>query len=390
MAKRVMDALSKQFASVGAVQQEFTQERIEELEEEVNQLRTKLDHDPQKKALNQKLEALGAQLAQQNGEHEISLDRIKPDPDQPRTVFPQELLQARAKSLREEGQLSPVIVIPREGQYVLFDGEMRWRSAALAELAALRCVFLTQEALDHLDRKALFDRQLTTSIQSEKLHPFDLANSLIKLIVLKYPDLNPLTEEIPNLLSAAIQRLKRNGKAAELDAIRITGREQQQEWLKASGLTSQEELKIFSVLLDKQLNPISVSSNVFPLLNLTPDLKEVIRTTGLEGSKILEIKRLSPKLLNINDGDAGKLRTELIQTVTEDKLSLSQIRTWVNQKIRDTHPIPPTPLKESKTDIAIQSVQAIAPKRIEKSRLVELQRILQAKLQEINALLDSP
>jgi ParB family transcriptional regulator, chromosome partitioning protein len=389
MVKRATNALSKQFAAIGAVQQEFTQERIEELEEEIRQLRTKLDDDPQKKVLNQKLEALGAQLAQQNGEHEISLDQIKPDPEQPRTVFPQDLIQARAKSLREEGQLSPVIVIPQEGWYLLFDGEMRWRSSPLAGLATLRAVFLTQEALDSLDRTAVFDRQLTTSIQSEKLHPFDLANSLIKLMILKHPELKPLAADIPNLLSAMIQRLKRSGKAFELDAIRITERAQQQEWLNHSGLTSLEEQQILSVLLDKQLHPISISSNVFPLLNLPPDLQAVIRETGLEGSKILAIKRLSPKHLNIKEGAAQKLRDELVQEVMQNQLSLSQIRTWVNQKIRESNPTAPEVAKENKADVAIQAIQAIAPKRLEKARLVELQKALQAKLQEINSLLKS-
>jgi ParB family transcriptional regulator, chromosome partitioning protein len=392
MAKSVMNALSKQFASIGAVQQEFTQERIEELEEEIKHLKNRVDNDPQKKALNQKLEALGAQLAQQNGEHEIPFEKIKPDPDQPRTVFPQELVQARAKSLREEGQLSPAIVIPQDGWYLLFDGEMRWRSGTLAGLTTLRCVFLTQDALDGLDRTALFDRQLTTSIQSEKLHPFDLANSLIKLIILKHPDLQAWTHEIPNILGAAVQRLKRNGKAAELDSIRIAGREQQQQWLSEAGLNSEQELQILSVILDKQLNPVSISSNAFPLLNLAPDLQEAIRTTGLEGSKILEIKRLSPKLLNTNEATAKKLRAELIRTVIQDQLSLSQIRMWVNQKIWDSNPTKPFALKTSKAskaDVAIQAIQAIAPKKIEKARLLDLQKHLQEKLQEINELLKS-
>jgi ParB family transcriptional regulator, chromosome partitioning protein len=389
MVKRATNALSKQFAAIGAVQQEFTQERIEELEEEIRQLRTKLDDDPQKKVLNQKLEALGAQLAQQNGEHEIPLDQIKPDPEQPRTVFPQDLIQARAKSLREEGQLSPVIVIPQEGWYLLFDGEMRWRSSPLAGLTALRSVFLTQEALDSLDRTAVFDRQLTTSIQSEKLHPFDLANSLVKLMILKHPGLKPLAADIPNLLSATIQRLKRSGKASELDAIRITERSQQQEWLNQSGLTSLEEQQILSVLLDKQLHPISISSNVFPLLNLPPDLQAVIRETGLESSKILAIKRLSPKHLNLKEEAAQKLRDELVQEVLQNQLSLSQIRTWVNQKIRESNPTAPDGAKESKADVALQAIQAIAPKRLEKAHLVELQKALQAKLQEINNLLES-
>ncbi|MFB2839357.1 ParB/RepB/Spo0J family partition protein [Floridanema evergladense] len=382
--------MAQRFAHVGQNQQVFElSNRIEELEEELRQVRAKPTSDTEKEELNRQLEALATQLGQQSGEHEIPFDQIKPDPDQPRTVFPPDLIQARAKSLREEGQLNPAIVLPKDGWYQLFDGELRWRSGPLAQLKTLRCVFLTQEALDKLDRTALFDRQLTTSIQAEKLHPFDLANGLVKLMVLQHPELEDQIEEIPNLLSAAVQRLKRNDKATELDSIRIADRNSQKNWLETAGLHSVEERWIFSTILDKQLNPISISSNVFPLLNLPSDLQDVIRKTGLEGSKILELKRLSPKFLEADQKTAEKIRSEITQKVLQDKLSLSQIKRLVNQIIQEQNPLPAPTSKGKRPSAVVKSIQSIQPAKIDKTHLVELRETLYAKLQEIDAVLST-
>lgn len=385
MAKQPI-GMAQRFANVNQNQQIFElTNKVEELEEELRQLRSGNPSDSEKEELNRQLEALANQLAQQNGEKEIPFDEIKPDPNQPRTVFSQALIQARAKSLREEGQLSCAIVIPKEGWYQLFDGELRWRSGPVAGMTTLRCVFLTQEALDKLDPSAVFDRQLTTSIQSEKLHPFDLANGLIKLIVLRYPHLEAQVEEIPNILSAAIQRLKRNGKATELDTIRIAERVSQQEWLETAGLYTIEEQWIFLTILDKQLNPISISSNIFPLLNLPADLQNVIRGTGLEGSKILELKRLSSKFLKVDEDQALEIRQQVTQTVLQEKLSLSQLKKLVSQTLQKYNPSPSE--QNTKAIKAIKAIQSIQPTKIEKSQLSQLRQLLSAKLQEIDDLL---
>ena len=158
-------------------------------------------------------------------------------------------------------------------------------------------------------------------------------------MVLHHPALKDQIEEIPNLLSATVQRLKRNDKATELDSIRIAEREEQKAWLETAGLNSAEEKWILSTLLDKQLNPISISSNVFPLLNLPADLQNTIRETGLEGSKVLELKRLSPKFLGVDQKTAEKIRSQITQKVLQDKLSLSQIKKLVHQTIQKQNPL---------------------------------------------------
>jgi len=388
MASKKPVDMQQLFSQAGQSQQVLQlKDRVEELEDELRQLRTNSVSTDEKEELEQQIQELSNQLFKQGGEHQIAIQLIQPDPDQPRTIFPDALIQERAKSLREEGQQSPIIVIPQEGWYKLFDGELRWRSAQLIGMQTLRVVYLTQEALDSLDKADIFDRQLTTSIQSEKLHPLDLANGLIKLMIYRYPDLQEQAGEIPSLLNAAIQRMKRNQKVRELDAIRIADSATQQDWLDGAGFASVEEQWIFAVILGKQLNPVSINSNVFPLLQLPPDLQNAVRTEGLESSKVLELKKLSARQLDADEDTALKIRAEVTRQAVQERLSLSQIRTLVNQKMGQHNPT--LQKRSSQKDAVIQTVDSIPVRRLDHAQLVLLRQVLRNKLEEVETLIGS-
>lgn len=73
--------------------------------------------------------------------HRIPLDRIAPNPSQPRKSFGDEELRALAGSLREHGVLQPILVRPLPGgRYELVAGERRWRAARLAGLERIPAV----------------------------------------------------------------------------------------------------------------------------------------------------------------------------------------------------------------------------------------------------------
>jgi ParB family transcriptional regulator, chromosome partitioning protein len=381
-------SISQMFAPASQNQEVLKlQDRVEELEDELRQLRSQdLDSDV-KETLEEQIQELAQQLAQQGGQHHISLAQIQPDPEQPRTIFPSIVIQARAKSLREEGQQSPVILIPQaDNWYKLFDGELRWRSASQAGLTTLRAVFLTQEALDKLDKAAIFDRQLTTSLQSEKLHPFDLANGLAKLLIMRHPQLNGQIKAIPSLLNASIQRLRRSGEITELETVAIADQDVQQEWIKRVCI-SEAEHWILEGILSKQLNPVSINSNVFTLLNLPDDLQSAIRTEGLEGSKVLELKKISGKSLNVDEGVALDLRTELLHEIVQQGLSLDKIRSKVRSIIqahKDSQQ-PPKPLD------LLQRLSSV-PKQLKQAKVWEdtkKRQKLERLLNELEKLLPS-
>lgn len=71
------------------------------------------------------------------GDQFIAVDKIHPNPDQPRRAFIQDDLDDLAASIREKGIIQPLILRnnPRkEGTYEIVAGERRWRAAQLAQV----------------------------------------------------------------------------------------------------------------------------------------------------------------------------------------------------------------------------------------------------------------
>ena len=88
--------------------------------------------------LGRGLDALFPQSAA--GSNEIDVDRIVPNPGQPRQHFDSAALNELATSIRQHGVLQPVIVSRQGPDFVLIAGERRWRAAQLAGLATVPAV----------------------------------------------------------------------------------------------------------------------------------------------------------------------------------------------------------------------------------------------------------
>ncbi|MEP2919641.1 MAG: ParB/RepB/Spo0J family partition protein [Sulfitobacter sp.] len=68
----------------------------------------------------------------------VPIERISPNPDQPRKQFVQSDLDDLTASIKEKGVLQPLIVRAREnGEYEIVAGERRWRAAQAAKLHEL-------------------------------------------------------------------------------------------------------------------------------------------------------------------------------------------------------------------------------------------------------------
>jgi ParB family chromosome partitioning protein len=79
-----------------------------------------------------------------NDTRSIPVDRIVPDPDQPRKEFAPEAIAELGLSLKRRGQLQPIRVCEdREHDcFVIVAGERRWRAAKLMEIAELMCTIV--------------------------------------------------------------------------------------------------------------------------------------------------------------------------------------------------------------------------------------------------------
>ena len=72
----------------------------------------------------------------------LPFSAISPNPDQPRTCFPETALEELAQSIRRHGILQPLSVHRIEGGYQLIAGERRLRAAQLAGLTEVPCLVM--------------------------------------------------------------------------------------------------------------------------------------------------------------------------------------------------------------------------------------------------------
>jgi ParB family chromosome partitioning protein len=106
----------------------------------------------------------------------IPLERIFPDPHQPRKSFDDEALQDLSQSLKQHGLLNPILVKPINKGYQIIAGERRWRAAKLIPLKEIPCSVL-QTSNDTVCQEIA----LIENIQRESLNPMEEAEALFEL-----------------------------------------------------------------------------------------------------------------------------------------------------------------------------------------------------------------
>jgi ParB family chromosome partitioning protein len=112
---------------------------------------------------------------------EVPLDRISPNPSQPRTSFDADALTELVTSIREVGLLQPVVVrevAADEGgpRYELVMGERRWRASQVAGTGTIPAI-VRETADDDLLRDALLE-----NLHRQELNPLEEAAAYAQLL----------------------------------------------------------------------------------------------------------------------------------------------------------------------------------------------------------------
>ncbi len=108
---------------------------------------------------------------------ELPVGLVKPNPNQPRTQFDQEALDALAASIESSGVVQPLLVRPlHDGSYELVAGERRWRAAQQAGLDKVPAVVRDSEQTERL-QVALIENMVR-----EDLNPVEEARACAALI----------------------------------------------------------------------------------------------------------------------------------------------------------------------------------------------------------------
>ncbi|WP_457572627.1 ParB/RepB/Spo0J family partition protein [Desulfovulcanus sp.] len=117
----------------------------------------------------------------------IKIDQIKPNKNQPRTIFSEKSLNELAQSIKQQGLLQPILVRKLETEkYEIVAGERRWRACQLANLERVPVI------IKDLSNEEVLLIALIENIQREDLNPIDQALALKKL----KDELNISQEEI--------------------------------------------------------------------------------------------------------------------------------------------------------------------------------------------------
>jgi ParB family chromosome partitioning protein len=104
------------------------------------------------------------------GVRNIPVDKIEPNPAQPRMVIDPTALRELAASVREHGVLQPVLVRPLdEGRYQLVAGERRWRAARLAQQNTVPAM------IEEIDDDTALEISIIENLQREDLSPLEEA-----------------------------------------------------------------------------------------------------------------------------------------------------------------------------------------------------------------------
>jgi ParB family chromosome partitioning protein len=132
-----------------------------------------------KKALGKGLEAFIPEefgILKEDHYAEVEIEKIRPNPHQPRTQFDEASINELATSIKETGIIQPLLVVPEEDHYKLIVGERRWRAAQRAGLRVVPVII----------RNMTEDKQLEVSlienIHREDLNPLEIAEAFERLV----------------------------------------------------------------------------------------------------------------------------------------------------------------------------------------------------------------
>lgn len=106
----------------------------------------------------------------------IPVDRIRPNPRQPRRTFDDESLGELASSIRAAGLMQPIIVRPAgDDCFELIAGERRWRAVRMLELDRLPAI------VKEVDDQTAGEWALIENLQREDLNLIERAEALRQL-----------------------------------------------------------------------------------------------------------------------------------------------------------------------------------------------------------------
>ena len=115
-------------------------------------------------------------FVEQKEDTKVPIDKINPNPNQPRTHFNETLLNELADSIRENGVLQPLLVRKKGKGYEIIAGERRYQASKIAGLEELPVI------VKEVDDQKMLELALIENLQRSDLNPIEEAKGYRQLI----------------------------------------------------------------------------------------------------------------------------------------------------------------------------------------------------------------
>ena len=286
-------------------------------EEEVEQVKKKVSKSPKSK-----------KKSEPEKELTLPIDKIEPNPDQPRNQFDEDTLQELSDSIKQYGMLQPILVTPKDGFYEIIAGERRWRAAKLAGLNEVP-VMIRKYSENEVVEIALIE-----NIQRDNLNPIEEALAFKRLLTefnLKQDEVAERVSKSRTAVTNAMRLLKLNEKVQQMviDEMLTTGHarallgieDQEQQYIIAQKifdekLSVRDTEKLVKSLQNEKKKKKEEKEKIDPKLEAVyHDLEEQMK--GILGTKVC---------INHKDAKKGKLEIEYYSQDELDRI-IDMIRT---------------------------------------------------------------
>lgn len=224
---------------------------------------------------------------------EVSITKIKKDPNQPRTVIDDARIEGMAQSMKTEGIINPIEV---DEDYMIVTGEMRWRAAIMAGFIKVPVkVISTPNATNR------FRRQMVENLHHNTMTAMDTAQGIERLLLDRGID--------------SQRRCKSYGKKAVKQVAEEIGKTHQ--WIYDTlALLKEENPEVKAYLKTKRAKP---------------SLLRIVRRRGLEEHQ--EALKLKIARGEIKDGHTLEELTHAMQEYPEQSRKL--LKQTYNSRLRD-------------------------------------------------------
>ena len=179
---------------------------------------------------------------------DIELDKIIPNPYQPRKFFDPTKLKELSKSIKQKGVLTPILVRKKDDGYELVAGERRFRASKMAGLTKIPAIVVD------FDDQDMSEVAIIENIQREDLSPLEEAKAYTELIKMYKYTQNELATKVGKSRSY-IANIMRLLKLPEEVQDMLNKQELTQGHIRVLiGLKDEEAIKYAQIIKSKKLS----------------------------------------------------------------------------------------------------------------------------------------